>query len=100
MEDRTFTDQDRSRLGELRSRVDLSAEEREEMDLLNRRFLEQALGGIWGDFICIEDSGGGQLIPYSEAAKEAIEAVEECQRGGIRVTMITGDHKITAAAIA
>src|SRR5262249_6746184 len=31
--------------------------------------------------------------------KEAIEAVKECQDGGIRVTMITGDHKITAAAI-
>jgi magnesium-transporting ATPase (P-type) len=32
--------------------------------------------------------------------KEAVEAVKECHRGGIRVTMITGDHKITAAAIA
>jgi len=32
--------------------------------------------------------------------KEAIEAVKECNGGGIRVTMITGDHKITAAAIA
>jgi magnesium-transporting ATPase (P-type) len=32
--------------------------------------------------------------------KEAIEAVQECHHGGIRVTMITGDHKITAAAIA
>jgi len=32
--------------------------------------------------------------------KEAIEAVAECHDGGIRVTMITGDHKITAAAIA
>jgi magnesium-transporting ATPase (P-type) len=31
---------------------------------------------------------------------EAIEAVGECHAGGIRVTMITGDHKITAAAIA
>src|SRR6516225_1714068 len=31
---------------------------------------------------------------------EAIEAVSECHAGGIRVTMITGDHKITAAAIA
>lgn len=32
--------------------------------------------------------------------QEAIEAVKECHTGGIRVTMITGDHKITAAAIA
>jgi magnesium-transporting ATPase (P-type) len=32
--------------------------------------------------------------------KEAVEAVRECHSGGIRVTMITGDHKITAAAIA
>ncbi|TCO92460.1 P-type E1-E2 ATPase [Chthoniobacter flavus] len=32
--------------------------------------------------------------------KEAIEAVKECHGGAIRVTMITGDHKITAAAIA
>jgi magnesium-transporting ATPase (P-type) len=31
---------------------------------------------------------------------EAIEAVKECHSGGIRVTMITGDHKITATAIA
>ncbi len=32
--------------------------------------------------------------------REAVEAVRECHQGGIRVTMITGDHKITAAAIA
>src|SRR3984893_11352439 len=32
--------------------------------------------------------------------QEAVEAVHECHGGGIRVTMITGDHKITAAAIA
>jgi calcium-translocating P-type ATPase len=32
--------------------------------------------------------------------KEAIEAVKESHKGGIRVTMITGDHRITAAAIA
>jgi len=32
--------------------------------------------------------------------KEAIEAVKECRGGGVRVSMITGDHKVTAAAIA
>ncbi|MCG6985301.1 MAG: HAD-IC family P-type ATPase [Thiocapsa sp.] len=32
--------------------------------------------------------------------QEAIDAVHACHEGGIRVTMITGDHKITAAAIA
>jgi magnesium-transporting ATPase (P-type) len=32
--------------------------------------------------------------------KEAVEAVKDCHGGGIRVTMITGDHRITAAAIA
>jgi cation-transporting P-type ATPase F len=31
---------------------------------------------------------------------EAIQAVEACQTAGIEVKMITGDHKITAAAIA
>lgn len=30
---------------------------------------------------------------------EAIQALEECHRAGIRVKMITGDHPITAAAI-
>jgi magnesium-transporting ATPase (P-type) len=32
--------------------------------------------------------------------REAIEAIEECQTAGIRVKMITGDHAITAGAIA
>jgi magnesium-transporting ATPase (P-type) len=31
--------------------------------------------------------------------EEAIAAVKECHQGGIRVTMITGDHAITAASI-
>ncbi|MBI5937025.1 MAG: HAD-IC family P-type ATPase [Betaproteobacteria bacterium] len=30
---------------------------------------------------------------------EAIEAVAECRRAGIRVMMITGDHAVTAAAV-
>src|SRR5262249_30084343 len=42
----------------------------------------------------------GLIGPLAPPRKEAIEAVKECHGGGIRVTMITGDHKITAAAIA
>jgi P-type Ca2+ transporter type 2C len=30
---------------------------------------------------------------------EAIEAIERCRQAGIRVAMITGDHKVTAVAI-
>jgi len=32
--------------------------------------------------------------------EEAIAAVKECHEGGIRVTMITGDHAVTGASIA
>jgi magnesium-transporting ATPase (P-type) len=32
--------------------------------------------------------------------EEAVEAVKQCHDGGIRVTMITGDHAVTAASIA
>ncbi len=32
--------------------------------------------------------------------EEVIQAVETCHEAGIRVVMITGDHKITAMAIA
>lgn len=32
--------------------------------------------------------------------EEAVEAVKQCHEGGIRVTMITGDHAVTAASIA
>ena len=31
---------------------------------------------------------------------EAVAAVKQCHQGGIRVTMITGDHAVTAASIA
>ncbi|MBI2940427.1 MAG: HAD-IC family P-type ATPase [Chloroflexi bacterium] len=39
----------------------------------------------------------GMLDP---SRPEAIAAVAQCRRGGIRVVMITGDHRVTATAIA
>lgn len=39
----------------------------------------------------------GMIDPPREAARRAIE---ECHRAGIRVKMITGDHAVTASAIA
>ncbi|HHP7233939.1 MAG TPA: cation-translocating P-type ATPase [Desulfobacterales bacterium] len=73
---------------------------------------ERVLGLAW-----LEDPGveAGSLTPaglpknlvligliglLDPPRKEAVEAVKECHGGGIRVTMITGDHRITAAAIA
>ncbi len=47
------------------------------------------------DFVFI-----GLLSMIDPPRPEAIEAVNEAKRGGIRTIMITGDHKVTATAIA
>ena len=39
----------------------------------------------------------GMIDPPRE---EAIRAVDACQRAGIQVKMVTGDHRVTASAIA
>jgi magnesium-transporting ATPase (P-type) len=89
--------------------------DREHFQQISDRFAgqgERVLGLAW-----LEDPGlkSGSLGPadlprnlvliglvglLDPPRKEAIEAVAECHAGGIRVTMITGDHRITAAAIA
>jgi magnesium-transporting ATPase (P-type) len=90
---------------------------------LDRRRFEQASDELAAQgervlaLACLEDPGldAGNLRPadlpnnlvllgliglLDPPRSEAIEAVTECRAGGIRVTMITGDHKVTAAAIA
>jgi magnesium-transporting ATPase (P-type) len=60
------------------------------------------IGG--GDFLPSELPGNlvflGLVGIIDPPREEAIEAVRQCHQGGIRVTMITGDHAITAASIA
>ncbi len=41
------------------------------------------------------------LLGFSDPIREGVtKAVTECRKAGIRVVMLTGDHKVTAAAIA
>lgn len=56
---------------------------------------ELAYEDLEGDFVLL--GLVGMLDPPRE---EAIAAIAECQRAGIAVKMITGDHAATAAAIA
>ncbi|CAG0956966.1 H+-transporting ATPase [Phycisphaerales bacterium] len=58
---------------------------------LTHPMVEHAEGGL--TFLGVQ----GMLDP---PRPEAIEAVAACQRAGVRVKMITGDHALTAATIA
>jgi len=57
-----------------------------------------------GDDITREPAGGFTflgLIAFEDPVREGVrEAVARCQAGGIRVIMVTGDHPLTARAVA
>lgn len=54
--------------------------------------------------LCLEDEQElifiGLIAMMDPPREESMAAVEECKRAGIRPIMITGDHRVTAAAIA
>lgn len=79
------------------ARRDIDKEGGVAVDDLTHAMLEQAParegGGNGMVFLGVQ----GMLDP---PRAEAIEAVAKCQRAGIRVKMITGDHALTAATIA
>lgn len=60
-----------------------------------QRLVELTFADVDGELVLLGLCG---LIDPPRTA--AIEAVATCQRAGIRVKMVTGDHRVTAAAIA
>jgi Ca2+-transporting ATPase len=85
-------------------------------DLIHRQVDEMARRGLRvlafarqpfaaGNQLCHEHIASGLTFlglqaMIDPARPEAIAAVQACQRAGIRVKMITGDHALTASAIA
>lgn len=93
------------------ARCIITDEERKEIEGINSRFSEEGLRvlafaskGIENENVTIEDEKDltflGLIAMMDPPRVESKAAVAECIRAGIRPVMITGDHKITASAIA
>jgi P-type Ca2+ transporter type 2C len=70
------------------------------------RVLGFAFRDISDEIACVDESRENEMVfigltgMIDPPRKEAIEAIEVCKRIGIKTVMITGDHKLTALAIA
>lgn len=93
------------------SRCIITDEEKQEIERINEEFskgglrvLAFASKGVESEKITLEDENDltflGLIAMMDPPRVESRDAVSECIRAGIRPVMITGDHKITASAIA
>ena len=90
----------------------ITAEDKEKIEAQNQSFSRQGLRVLGFAYkavsaeeeLCLEDENNltflGLIAMMDPPREESMAAVAECKRAGIRPIMITGDHKVTAAAIA
>ena len=95
----------------LLDRTVISAEERAEIEQVNEQFSREGLRvlafacrTVDGTDVTLADEIGltflGLIAMMDPPREESRAAVAECAAAGIRPIMITGDHKVTASAIA
>ena len=90
----------------------ITAEDKEKIEAQNQSFSRQGLRVLGFAYkavsaeeeLCLEDENNltflGLIAMMDPPREESMAAVAECKRAGIRPIMITGAHKVTAAAIA
>ena len=89
----------------------ITAEDKEKIEAQNQSFSRQGLRVLGFAYkavsaeeeLSLEDENNltflGLIAMMDPPREESMAAVAECKRAGIRPIMITGDHKVTAAAI-